>query len=92
MTRKSATATILTGLGVIASGGLTKLLGGLTTDIAMGMEDVLSDDWGAPSDHDRVGGTSVFNRIAPAPQGEFDAPTFRITSPYVGVSRDGQHA
>jgi len=39
-------------------------------------------------DHDRIGDTSVFKRIAPAPQGEFDAPTFRITSPYVDVSQE----
>ncbi|CAM3705652.1 TonB-dependent receptor domain-containing protein [Paracidovorax anthurii] len=39
-------------------------------------------------DHDRVSGDAMFNRIAPAPSGFFDAPTFRITSPYVAVHQD----
>lgn len=39
-------------------------------------------------DHDRVSGDATFKRVAPAPQGFFDAPTFKITSPYVAVSQD----
>lgn len=38
-------------------------------------------------DHDRIGGRAIFERVAPAPQGRFDAPTFRITSPYVAVQQ-----
>lgn len=39
-------------------------------------------------DHDRISGDATFNRVAPAPQGFFDAPTFKITSPYVAVNQD----
>jgi outer membrane receptor protein involved in Fe transport len=38
-------------------------------------------------DHDRIGGDVRFNRVAPAPQSTFDAPTFKVTSPYVAVSQ-----
>ena len=30
---------------------------------------------------------SRFNRVAPAPQDSFNAPTFRVTSPYVALSQ-----
>lgn len=39
-------------------------------------------------DHDRISGDAAFNRVAPAPQGFFQAPTFRITSPYAGLSQE----
>lgn len=39
-------------------------------------------------DHDRISGDASFNRVAPAPQGFFQAPTFRITSPYAGLSQE----
>lgn len=38
-------------------------------------------------DHDRVSGDVKFNRVAPAPQTRFDAPTFKVTSPYVSVTQ-----
>lgn len=37
-------------------------------------------------DHDRISGDATFNRVAPAPPGFFDAPTFKITSPYVALN------
>ncbi|MEF8690395.1 UNVERIFIED_CONTAM: TonB-dependent receptor [Comamonas sp. A-3] len=39
-------------------------------------------------DHDQISGDATFRRISPAPSGYFDAPTFRITSPYIGLSQD----
>ncbi|WP_227472585.1 TonB-dependent receptor [Delftia acidovorans] len=39
-------------------------------------------------DHDRISGDAAFNRVAPATQGFFQAPTFRITSPYAGLSQE----
>jgi iron complex outermembrane receptor protein len=36
-------------------------------------------------DHDRISGDAKFNRVAPAPQAIFDAPTFKITSPYASI-------
>ncbi|MBA5604236.1 TonB-dependent receptor [Duganella sp. FT3S] len=39
-------------------------------------------------DDDRISGDVKFNRIAPAPQASFDAPTFRITSPYASASQN----
>lgn len=39
-------------------------------------------------DHDRISGDATFNRVAPAPRGVFDAPTFKITSPYVALSQN----
>ncbi|MDP1051434.1 hypothetical protein, partial [Klebsiella quasipneumoniae] len=38
--------------------------------------------------HDRISGDAAFNRVAPATQGFFQAPTFRITSPYAGLSQE----
>ncbi len=38
-------------------------------------------------DHDRISGNVQFNRVAPAPQGSFDAPTFKITSPYLSLNQ-----
>jgi iron complex outermembrane receptor protein len=38
-------------------------------------------------DSDWVSGNSQFNRIAPAPQGSFNSPTFRVTSPYIALSQ-----
>lgn len=38
-------------------------------------------------DHDRISGDVQFNRVAPAPQNSFDAPTFKITSPYVSLNQ-----
>ncbi|MDN5752092.1 MAG: TonB-dependent receptor [Nitrosospira sp.] len=38
-------------------------------------------------DSNWVSGNSQFNRIAPAPQGSFNSPTFRVTSPYVALSQ-----
>lgn len=38
-------------------------------------------------DHDRISGDVQFNRVAPAPQNNFDAPTFKITSPYVSLNQ-----
>jgi outer membrane receptor protein involved in Fe transport len=37
-------------------------------------------------DYDRIDGEVKFNRIAPAPRTVFDAPAFRITSPYAVLS------
>ncbi|MHA6847981.1 TonB-dependent receptor [Ralstonia syzygii] len=39
-------------------------------------------------DHDRISGDVKFNRVAPAPQTRFDAPTFKVTSPYVSVTQN----
>lgn len=39
-------------------------------------------------DHDRVSGDATFNRVAPAPVGRFDAPTFKVTSPYVALNHE----
>lgn len=39
-------------------------------------------------DHDRISGDATFNRLAPAPQGFFDAPTFKITSPYLALNQN----
>jgi outer membrane cobalamin receptor len=39
-------------------------------------------------DHDRISGEASFNRVAPAASGRFDAPTFKITAPYVAVSHN----
>lgn len=50
MIRNRATATTATVLGIIASGGFVKLMSDVTTKVAFGMEDVLDDDWGAPTD------------------------------------------
>lgn len=38
-------------------------------------------------DYDRTSGDVKYNRVAPAPRGSFDTPTFTITSPYVGLSQ-----
>ncbi|MGH8685478.1 MAG: TonB-dependent receptor [Nitrosospira sp.] len=38
-------------------------------------------------DSDWVSGDVRFNRVAPAPQGSFNTPTFRVTSPYVALSQ-----
>jgi outer membrane cobalamin receptor len=38
-------------------------------------------------DSDWVSGNARFNRLAPAPQASFNAPTFRVTSPYVALSQ-----
>ena len=38
-------------------------------------------------DYDRISGDVKFNRIAPAPSGTYDAPTFRITSPHVSLAQ-----
>lgn len=38
-------------------------------------------------DSDWVSGNARFNRVAPAPQDSFNAPTFRITSPYIALSQ-----
>lgn len=38
-------------------------------------------------DHDQISGDIQFNRVAPVPQSNFDAPTFKITSPYVSLSQ-----
>ncbi len=38
-------------------------------------------------DHDQISGDIQFNRVAPAPQSNFDAPTFKITSPYVSLNQ-----
>lgn len=38
-------------------------------------------------DSDWISGDVRFNRVAPAPQESFDAPTFRVTSPYVALSQ-----
>ncbi|SFW16133.1 TonB-dependent receptor [Nitrosovibrio sp. Nv17] len=38
-------------------------------------------------DSDWISGDVRFNRIAPAPQGSFDAPAFRVTSPYFALSQ-----
>lgn len=38
-------------------------------------------------DSDWVSGDSRFNRVAPAPQGSFNSPTFRVTSPYIALSQ-----
>lgn len=38
-------------------------------------------------DHDRISGNIDFNRIAPAPQSSFGAPTFKITSPHVSLNQ-----
>ncbi|SOD41141.1 iron complex outermembrane recepter protein [Nitrosovibrio sp. Nv4] len=38
-------------------------------------------------DSDWISGDVRFNRVAPAPQGSFNAPTFRVTSPYVALSQ-----
>ncbi|MEI6733802.1 MAG: TonB-dependent receptor plug domain-containing protein [Comamonadaceae bacterium] len=38
-------------------------------------------------DIDRITGDVQFNRVAPAPQARFDAPTFKITSPYLALSQ-----
>jgi iron complex outermembrane receptor protein len=38
-------------------------------------------------DHDQISGDIQFNRVAPAPQSHFDAPTFKITSPYVSLNQ-----
>jgi iron complex outermembrane receptor protein len=37
-------------------------------------------------DHDQISGDVRFNRIAPVPQSNFDAPTFKITSPYAALN------
>jgi iron complex outermembrane receptor protein len=39
-------------------------------------------------DFDRISGSAVFNRIAPAPRDEFDSPTFSIVSPHVALVQD----
>ena len=38
-------------------------------------------------DHDKISGDVQFNRVAPASQSNFDAPTFKITSPYVSLNQ-----
>lgn len=38
-------------------------------------------------DYDRITGDATFNRIAPAQAGYFDAPSFKIFSPYVLLSQ-----
>jgi iron complex outermembrane receptor protein len=38
-------------------------------------------------DSDWVSGNAQFNRVAPAPQASFNAPTFRVTSPYIALSQ-----
>lgn len=39
-------------------------------------------------DHDRIAGDATFERIPPALAGYFDGPTFKITSPYVGLRQE----
>ena len=41
----------------------------------------------AGMDVDRITGDVQFNRVAPAPQARFDAPTFKVTSPYLALSQ-----
>jgi outer membrane receptor protein involved in Fe transport len=38
-------------------------------------------------DSDWISGDVEFNRIEPAPRDRFDAPTFRVTSPYIALSQ-----
>lgn len=38
-------------------------------------------------DYDQTSGDVKYKRVAPAPRGTFDTPTFRITSPYVALSQ-----
>lgn len=38
-------------------------------------------------DSDWISGNARFNRVAPAPQDSFNAPAFRVTSPYIALSQ-----